>query len=178
MPPRYRDFPPLHRDPPRVRDNARHDGVCRLITPSAISRYKVDGRRALKPPLGYASTSRATSSPPSFRFTVSHRETLPDPPQAMRPVAGAVRLASATVLVNARKPRHTEVGRTAILYHRVLVGTTSLYTYLSLSSSFCFLLHRAFSRATLSLSHQGAPCQFVFVLLLIRSRLGTRERVA
>jgi len=33
-------------DPVTRRDNARHHGKCRLITPSAISRYKADGRRA------------------------------------------------------------------------------------------------------------------------------------
>ncbi|KYM82748.1 hypothetical protein ALC53_06753 [Atta colombica] len=57
-------------------DNAQHhgNGKCRLITPSAINRYKVDGRRALKPPLGSASTSRA--APHRFvspSLTVSHR---------------------------------------------------------------------------------------------------------
>lgn len=61
-------------------DNARRRGKCRLITLSAISRYKVDGRRALKPPLGPASTSCATI-PHRFR-RLSPGETLPDLPLA------------------------------------------------------------------------------------------------
>lgn len=81
-------------------DNARHHGKCRLITPSAISRYKVDGRRALKPPLGPASTSRAGSPP--FRFTVSHRLS---PGDATRPAAGHEAGGRAERLANARKPR-------------------------------------------------------------------------
>ncbi|EGI60574.1 hypothetical protein G5I_11134 [Acromyrmex echinatior] len=92
-------------------DNAQHhgNGKCRLITPSAINRYKVDGRRALKPPLGPASTSRA--APHRFvspSLTVSHRETLPalpaDLPQAMRLVAGRTEPSRAEHLVNACKP--------------------------------------------------------------------------
>lgn len=75
----------------RSHDNARRRGKCRLITLSAISRYKVDGRRALKPPLGPASTSCAWS--PTV-FAVSHRETLPDLPLTMKLLAAlAFRLA-------------------------------------------------------------------------------------
>ncbi|TGZ46241.1 Uncharacterized protein DBV15_10631 [Temnothorax longispinosus] len=97
------DFPLTSMIPLVRHDNARHHGKCRLITPSAISRYKVDGRRALKPPLGPASTSRAGSPP--FRFTVSHRLS---PGDATRPAAGheaGGRASRAERLANARKPR-------------------------------------------------------------------------
>lgn len=53
-------------------DNARRRGKCRLITLPAISRYKVDGRRALKPPLGPASAS-CVRSPTVFAVSLAGR---------------------------------------------------------------------------------------------------------
>lgn len=144
-------------------DNARHHGKCRLITPSAISRYKVDGRRALKPPLGPASTSRAGSPP--FRFTVSHRLS---PGDATRPAAGheVGGRAEPSRASGERLQTTAEVGRT--VRHTSIVSESSLYISLAifpLSLPSLSLAPFGCPLFPFSLSHQSAPCQFVFVLL-------------
>lgn len=160
--------------PTRVRrDNARHHGKCRLITPSVISRYKVDGRRALKPPLGSASTSCASSPP---RFAVSHRLS---PGDATRPAAGdeAGGRASRVSLWRSWR-RLANHGRrrqnSAPYYHRAPAKTT-LPIYLSLFSSFRFLCSTfdcLFPRGSLlsitlsfSFTSRCTSYQFIFVFL-------------
>lgn len=142
----------------------RHHGKCRLITPSVISRYKVDGRRALKPPLGPASTSCASSPP---RFAVSHRLS---PGDATRPAAGdeAGGRASRVSLWRSwrRLANHSRRRQNSAPYYHRVPAKTTVPIYLSLFPSFRFLCSTfdclssrvaPFSRSfSLSLLHRGA----------------------